>query len=102
MQFGQGRNIVFETIYPPLDHVINPSLFNLSANSIWQITDWSVFHCGIPDEGFKEDIEEEADMEPDDKYSTILKEHLDADSFDENNDEHLDLARYFLEGQFYC
>ena len=51
---------------------------------------------------FKEDIEEEADDEESEEYSTTLKELLDTDAFDENDDEHIELGAIFLERQYYC
>lgn len=53
------------------------------------------------DEGFVEDLEEEA-KEGEDMSSTALKELMDTGAFDENNSEHLELARGFLERRFVC
>ena len=53
-------------------------------------------------EVFKEDIEEEADDEDSEEYSTYLKELLDAGEFDENDDDHIELGAIFLERQYYC
>ena len=87
---------VIRVMYNDLFSKTEPENQILAWGSLGEILRSSCF-----DEGFKENIEEEADMEPDDKYSTMLKELLNTGSFDESNNEHLDLARYFLEGQFF-
>ena len=87
---------VIREMYNDFFSKTEPENLLLAWGSVGEILRSSCF-----DEGFKEEMEEEVDMEPDDKFSTILKELLDTGEFDENKDEHLVLASHFLQGQFY-
>ena len=71
-----------------------PENIILAWGSLCEILRTSCFN-----EGFEEDMEEEAD-EGADMSSTILKELLDTGAFDENEREHLELSREFLERRF--
>ena len=70
-----------------------------------QILAWGslgeILRASCFDEGFKEDMEEEAD-EGEDLSSTTLKELLDTTAFDENDRKHLEMSRVFLERRFVC
>ena len=64
----------------------NPSVQILARGTLAEV---------LASDRFEEAFEEE--MDEDEKPSTVLKTLLDADEFDENNKEHLALARGFLE-----
>ena len=70
----------------------NPSVQILAWGSLADVLSSDHF-----EESFEEGMIEEEGVDDDDRAVNMLKALLDADQFDENNDEHLALAGDFLE-----